>query len=107
MRCNRLDFPDMSKVNRWALALPALVFATSLSYPAAGQHAVFLGAATASRAESFNWLLSHGARISGRTPDGNVVFHLPSDRLAVEALGKGILLVSAPSAACSGAEVRQ
>lgn len=95
----------MSHSGNLLIALPLALLAASLSYPAAGRHAVVLASPAQGQGAAIGWLAARGARVSARTRDGGVVLELPTDTLAMEAMLAGILLVSAPDRTCATKEI--
>lgn len=98
------EHPIVSKTSNLLIAVPLAVLAASLSYPAAGRHAVVLASPVKAQGAAIGWLAARGARVSARTKDGGVVLELPTDALAMEAMLAGILLVSAPDHTCATEE---
>lgn len=95
----------MSHSGNLLIALPLALLAASLSYPAAGRHAVVLASPAQGQGAAIGWLAARGARVSARTRDGGVVLELPTDTLAMEAMLAGVLLVSAPDRTCATKEI--
>lgn len=94
----------MSFKGNFLIAVPLAMLAATISYPAAGRHAVVLASAGTGQGAAIGWLAQRGARITARTKEGGAVLELPSDTLALEAMLAGILLVSAPERTCGTEE---